>query len=716
MRIVAKVIGLVVGSVVVIAAVVFLFFDANQLRGTIQAQLEAGLKRKVSLGAIRLGFFPPALRVQDVSVGENPPLLRAKEFAVQAALWPLLRKQVQVRSLRLLEPVVEIVETSEGHWNYETPGGAGGGALPAIAELIATDGQVGVTALGKPRQLYEHIDLRLNDFAPGSTFNAIVAMQLPQSLNLKVAMKGRGFGDGFNFQSLVADLGKLHLAGSGRWSESNTDLALKVDRASIVELAQAGAALGFAFSPGAEVTGDIAADLRITGPSAHLAYSGRADLTALQVRESGQSPPVRIPAVRLEITPNEIRTNTFAVESGATRLAASALVTGYALPDGAYQIKLNTPSAELGELLRIASSMAPPSAAIKGVKGTGHVSLDMTLRGKMESKAALQFAGTATLDEASIRVPGNVQPILVDNADLQFRGADAATGMLSVGRLVANGVTLSAVQATCGLKDGVVTLDPLVADVAGGHQVGSLVIDTRGATTAYALRTRMEHADANQVLSSTTSLKQIVFGLLTADADVRFAARPGEELAKSMGGTFGLKLADGKLAGVNLVNEMAGIAKLLGFRKQGEAVTNILGLTGNWAITNGVAETRDLKMAFDGGSLTAAGTVNLATQAIQMKLTTTMTRAFADQFTGNRIGGLLTTALTNKNGEIVIPANVSGSLAKPMFTPDAAEMARLRVQSVVPSASEAASKIGGAVEAIRKDGAKGLLDIFKKKQ
>jgi AsmA-like C-terminal region len=188
-------------------------------------------------------------------------------------------------------------------------------------------------------------------------------------------------------------------------------------------------------------------------------------------------------------------------------------------------------------------------------------------------------------------------------------------------------------------------------------------------------------------------------------------------MAQALNGTFGLRLTNGNLAGFNLVNEMAGIAKLLGFRKQGEAVTNILGLSGNWAITNGLADTRDLKMNFDGGSLTAAGSVNLANQAIRMKLTTTMNRAFTDQFSGNQIGGLLTTTLTNKNGELIIPSIVSGTMSSPTFAPDPAEMARLRVQGVVPAnARDAVDKVGGAIEAIRKGGAQGVLDFFRSKK
>ena len=80
---------------------------------------------------------------------------------------------------------------------------------------------------------------------------------------------------------------------------------------------------------------------------------------------------------------------------------------------------------------------------------------------------------------------------------------------------------------------------------------------------------------------------------------------------------------------------------------------------------------------------------------------TTLGRALADEVGGSRIGGFLNTAFSNKAGELVIPAMVTGSLAKPKFGPDAEAMARLRVQSFEPEKAK---------EQVQK-----IFDIFRKK-
>ncbi len=136
-------------------------------------------------------------------------------------------------------------------------------------------------------------------------------------------------------------------------------------------------------------------------------------------------------------------------------------------------------------------------------------------------------------------------------------------------------------------------------------------------------------------------------------------------------------------------------------------------------IRDGVAPTDDLKLAFDGGTLGASGSLGLADQSIKMKVLSILSKQASDRFGGTKAGGYLTTALANSKGELVIPCLVSGSMAKPIFVPDGAEFAKLKMQSLLPSANNplgAAGGILGAIEGGRKEGAKGvggaLLEMF----
>ncbi|MGH9603578.1 MAG: AsmA family protein, partial [Terriglobales bacterium] len=203
---------LIVVSLLIVAALALPgFLDVNRYRGQIQAELEKRLHRKVALGAMRLSIIPLAFRVRDMAIAEDPRFGEGKLFAqaeevqVEAKLWPLLRGEVQVDSLAMNNPRVELIRNAEGEWNFASlgkpPAAAAPPAAPAtapappsgsppppaqgtplsLASLKITNGQVAITDLRdrEPRTVYDHIDLTLTGYTPGSAFDFRLAAHLP---------------------------------------------------------------------------------------------------------------------------------------------------------------------------------------------------------------------------------------------------------------------------------------------------------------------------------------------------------------------------------------------------------------------------------------------------------------------------------------------------------------------------------------------------------
>ena len=198
--------------------------DVNSYRGRIQAELEQRLHRPVTLGAMELKVLPLAFRVENVAIAEDPAFGPRKNFAeadelyVTAALWPLLHGDLQVHSLELNRPRIELARSAEGVWNYSSlgrapaapaqPGQAAAAGQPApstqaapapasafsLAELKITDGTVAITDLQKnsPRTVYDHIDLTLGDYAPGKAFSVMAATHLPGAGAQTIRLEGRG--------------------------------------------------------------------------------------------------------------------------------------------------------------------------------------------------------------------------------------------------------------------------------------------------------------------------------------------------------------------------------------------------------------------------------------------------------------------------------------------------------------------------------------------
>jgi AsmA protein len=219
--------GIVALFVIAVFSLPF-FIDVNQYRGTIQAQLQSRLYRPVELGSMSLGVFPLRVKVQSVNIGEDPryrsslPFAQVGQMDVSVRLLPLLSKNIEIKSLTLKRPTIELIKDAAGVWNFNSLGHAAQAAAanapqapvqhsaPApvsaekqeasassgftLNELRITDGQIAVTDLQKhqARAVYDHIDLTLDDYAPNKPFSLDLAVHLPGKGAETLSLSGKG--------------------------------------------------------------------------------------------------------------------------------------------------------------------------------------------------------------------------------------------------------------------------------------------------------------------------------------------------------------------------------------------------------------------------------------------------------------------------------------------------------------------------------------------
>ncbi len=213
MRKLAIAIGILVLLIIVVGLVLPHVIDVNQYRGQIQAQVQKQLNRPVQLGEMSLSVFPLAVRVKNVVIGEDPnfhsnvPFADVQQLDISVKLLPLLSKDVEVKSLELERPKIELIRNAAGDWNFATLGhnstapqtsptaaapqsarsrlpqrqAAGKPSEFTLGELKIVDGQIAVTDNQKheSRAVYDHIDASLKDYAPGKPFSLDVAAHLP---------------------------------------------------------------------------------------------------------------------------------------------------------------------------------------------------------------------------------------------------------------------------------------------------------------------------------------------------------------------------------------------------------------------------------------------------------------------------------------------------------------------------------------------------------
>ncbi len=204
-----------------------LTFNVNRYHGAIQSQLEQKLGRKVTLGDMRLNLFPPRFSVQSLAIADDSnfsaekPFVQTQQLDVSVSLLPLLKGALEINSLNLQRPDVELIENQQGVWNFSSLGGSsapnapegqlsppGGPSQPAspgapqpsaagqqfsLGKLSIANGQVAVTDLQSktPRAVYDHIDLNVLNFSSNTPFSINVAANLPGPGTQKVRLDGQ---------------------------------------------------------------------------------------------------------------------------------------------------------------------------------------------------------------------------------------------------------------------------------------------------------------------------------------------------------------------------------------------------------------------------------------------------------------------------------------------------------------------------------------------
>ncbi|UCC84559.1 MAG: AsmA family protein [Gemmatimonadota bacterium] len=117
-------------ALIVVAGTVALkvLFPPDKLRAMIVPRIEEKVGSEVALGDIRLQVFPRiAVRLDDFAVANPPgfsdePALRLAALELQVALWPLLRKQVELGRVRLLGPEIRYEVLADGTSNLSLLG------------------------------------------------------------------------------------------------------------------------------------------------------------------------------------------------------------------------------------------------------------------------------------------------------------------------------------------------------------------------------------------------------------------------------------------------------------------------------------------------------------------------------------------------------------------------------------------------------------------
>jgi len=312
-----------------------------------------------------------------------------------------------------------------------------------------------------------------------------------------------------------------------------------------------------------------------------------------------------------------------------------------------------------------------------------------------QKRAAVQHGFWSIVPKAEAQAPAN------SNQQSSLLTKMTGGGTVTIGVIQYDDLVLNNAHSNVVLDHGVIRMNPVTADIYNGKENGVITIDMRQPQPVYTVNLKTEKVDANKLISSVSDLKQTLYGMLASNVNASFSSGSSSGIARSLNGSLALNLTNGKLMNVNLLHELASIGKFLGANfDAAQNFTNLAQLTGNFDVKNGVAQTNNLNAVIDGGTLAAAGLVNLADQSLNLHVTTVLKKELSQQVGGTQVGGYMSTALANNQGELVMPVIITGTFQHPRVTPDVQQIAQMKLKNMVPNAKNPAELTTGILGAV----------------
>ncbi|HVO95094.1 MAG TPA: AsmA family protein, partial [Terriglobales bacterium] len=439
--IIAGVIAIALAGIV-IAALLNLNSLIARNRDFLIGQAQQALGRRISVGEIEATLFTGlGVRLKNFAMADDPAystgeFVRAKDLQVSLRFWPLLRKEFQVKSMVLHEPVIQIIRDANGEFNFSTIGKkpkepkparekepkepAPEGAKDRSAFLVSlvniSDGDIHYLDKKDGSDLrVRQIDLEVEDFAYDEPFSIkLAAAVFADKQNVKLKTKVGPIGTG-------ADFAQVPLNGE-----------LELDPLDMSQLNKALPRLKKSLPKELGLSGVFSVkSLKFNGKLKDLGLNGSIDGTrgALRYGNSFQkaagipltlTTDVHVKDDKISIRTGQLKLyNLKAAAAGDVQLGNTTMVN----------LSLNSEPAALDGWEKI-------FPAVERYQLTGNMEVKATVRGKVGQGAAPEVRGTLTLKRASAKPPDFPKPIENLDTTISFNGqrADVKDMTLTLGK------------------------------------------------------------------------------------------------------------------------------------------------------------------------------------------------------------------------------------------------------------------------------------------
>lgn len=692
-------IGVVILLVIAIAALPFLI-DLNRYQDQYRPVIEEALNRKVTLEDIRLTVWPRiGARVAGFTV-QDDPAFRPGSFAslssldVAVKLFPLLSGKVIVEEISLRDPVITVLKNKDGVLNISTMGATAvpasepeqpeapptpGGPLQALA-LLAVD-QVAITGgaltyrdeSGPTPIEYQIDDLEflLQSVHLGDTPSLhLAANVLPYNLPIKLDGTFGPLTETLDLEQFAFDvaLGKTALALKGRTVGgkaqatmtspmiNTADLPVTLPLTKPIHVKDLSVTVDAQYPLPESVPIEKAADIQDLTLAVVMGES------VLKVKGSLLSGDVKLAVDSSSINSTDLPL--------ALPLTKPVLVNDLHVSAHAkFPPKPGVPPQELADIpdLRFAVAMGNSVLNIKGAGLAGNFKLMASSRKINTADLPVEFPVKKPVEIKDLQILGELkgQDARINSAIFEvFNGQITAQAATALGR----------------------TTPPFNGKVSiAGLQLGP-AWDAVGT----------DHVSIN--------------GKAAADLAVQGRGYSVPDLTKSLEGTGRFAVKDGKLEGINLLQEALILLKAVGVSPESVKATAFSTIESDFTIKQGKVNVLRTLVDSHDFQATGKGTVGFD-QTLDLALDLSLSQELSKQI----VGASPVTKVAMKRGRLSVPLLIGGTTQAPTYSLDAKAFGGKLQQQVKETVEEAVGELlrGSAKpEDIKRQGEELLKGLF----
>ncbi len=777
LKIIASLLVALILLLVVAAVALPLLIDPNDFRDEISTLVEKQTGRKLQIdGEIDFSIFPwLGIELGAMELG-NAPGFGDQSFAgieradIKIKLLPLLRKQVEIKTIVLHGLNVNLARNKSGKTNWDDLISSEQEEAPlelAEEKSSATLDKLEVSGIeirnarlswddrqNGARYTVQNLNLETGALLPGQPFPLELEMDAEASQPaVRAHLK---FVSNITFdlerESYLLDTPRIKLNAKGDIIPGgNIDLTLDANAISADLKQQLARLKGLnLFVAGARLTGQADVNQLLDKQTISGAIKLIIEKPELLQGFLDEDPP----PVKLEALKDTVLTTTFNADMGTQQLnlgdlklqtlgtELTATVTGQQIIDKPrFNGTLNLGQLNLRQLLeKLAIEL--PATADPAVLQSVAMNLDFAatpenaeipkLNVKLDDTTLTGSAGVNNFSTPAIRFdlsidgidadrylpppgkepepeltsqPGTGKNLLLPDFELPLEPLRELNlqGKLQLGKLKISGLHAADILLAVKAKQGQLEINPLSTALYDGKLNTRLTLDARQEQVKMKLQTKLGGLQAGPLLKDLIE-EDYISGKADINLDVHAQGTTFLQLRKTLNGKAAFSFQDGAVKGINLGQMLRkGYATLTNQArpKEDEPVkTDFSELGGTFTIVNGVVTNKDLGAKAPALRIRGEGTVNLVTEKIDYRISTSVVGTVAGQGGEN----------LNELKGLTIPVRITGTFAKPKIKEDFTSALKAKTQAEIDKKKK-------ELEAkLKTEEAKAKAELDKKKQ